>query len=83
MSQSTLPCQLHDYIEIACMYRYQVRLTLKNGQIIEGKAMDIHSSPDRREYLIIDNNRQQIELTQLTKMTVLTLKAKFNEVVFS
>jgi len=77
-----ISCQLHDYIEIACMYGYQVELHLKNTQVIEGKAMDIHTSPDKREYLIIGNEHQKIELTQITKMTVLTPNAKFNEIIF-
>jgi len=64
------------------MYGYQVELHLKNTQVIEGKAMDIHTSPDKREYLIIGNEHQKIELTQITKMTVLTPNAKFNEIIF-
>lgn len=82
MSQCHITCALHDYIEIACMYGYQVKLRLKNGQIISGKALDIQTSVDKREYLIIDNEPQKIELTQLVKMTVLTPNAKFDEVIF-
>ncbi|MBW6454211.1 MAG: Rho-binding antiterminator, partial [Methyloprofundus sp.] len=58
MSQCHITCALHDYIEIACMYGYQVKLRLKNGQIISGKALDIQTSVDKREYLIIDNEPQ-------------------------
>jgi len=74
-----ISCQIHDYIEIACMYGYQVKLKLRNGQVIEGKAMDTHTSPDKREYLVIDN--EKIELIQITKMTILTPNAKFNEII--
>jgi len=77
-----ISCQLHDYIEIACMYGYQVKLHLKNGQVIEGKAMDTHISTDKREYLVIGDEHQKIELTQITKMTVSTPNAKFNEIIF-
>jgi len=77
-----ISCQLHDYIEIACMYGYQVKLHLKNGQVIEGKAMDTYTSPDKREYLVIGDEHQKIELTQITKMTVSTPNAKFNEIIF-
>ncbi|MDF1582190.1 MAG: Rho-binding antiterminator [Methyloprofundus sp.] len=82
MSQCYITCALHDYIEIVCMYGYQVKLQLKNGQIISGKALDIQTSVDKREYLLIDNEPQKIELTQLVKMTVLTPNAKFDEVIF-
>ena len=58
-------------------------LALKDDQIIEGKAVDITTSKDKREYLIIKNvQEQQVELTQLTKLTVLTPNAQFKEVIF-
>lgn len=65
------------------MYGYQIKLILKNNQVIEGKAIDIVNSPEKKECLVIDNDsKQQIELTQLARMQVLTPHAKFNEVVF-
>lgn len=83
MTQDAIPCELHDFVEVACMYGYRLRLILINGQIIEGKAIDIVSSLEKREYLVIEtDSKQQIELTQLVKMQVLTPNAKFNEVVF-
>ena len=83
MTQDAISCELHDFVEVACMYGYQLRLILKNNQIIEGKAIDIVKSPERRECLVIDNDSKlQIELTQLAKMQVLTPNAKFTEVIF-
>ncbi|MCE7913673.1 MAG: transcriptional regulator [Nitrosomonas sp. PRO4] len=83
MSEDAISCELHDFVEVACMYRYLLKLSLKNNQVIEGKAIDIVNSPKGRECLLIDGNpQQQVELTQLTKMEVLTPNAKFREVVF-
>ena len=83
MSQENISCELHDFIEVACMYGYQIQLALKDDQVIEGKAVDITTSKDKREYLIIKNEQeQQVELTQLTKLTVLTPNAQFKEVIF-
>ena len=83
MTQDVISCELHDFVEVACMYGYQLKLFLKNNQVIEGKAIDIVNSPEKRECLVIENDsRQQIELTQLARMQVLTPNAKFNEVVF-
>ena len=83
MHKDTISCDLHDHIEVVCMYGYQVRLELKDHQIFEGKAMDIITSPDKREYLLIKNGQeQQIELAQLAKMQVLTPNARFKEVIF-
>jgi len=83
MSNCSIACDLHDYIEIACMYHYQVKLTLKDQTSIEGKAIDILIGSDKREYLVIDTGqKQQIELNQLKKLQVLTPKAQFSEVSF-
>lgn len=83
MTEDTISCELHDFVEVACMYRYQLKLILKNEQMIEGTAIDIVNTPERQECLIIDNDsRMQIELTQLVRMEVLTPNAKFREVIF-
>ena len=83
MTQDTISCELHDLVEVACMYGYRLKLILKNNQVIEGKAVDIVSSTEKREYLVIDNDsKQHIELTQLAKMEILTPNAKFSEVIF-
>lgn len=83
MSQENISCELHDFIEVACMYGYQVQLALKDDQVIEGKAVDITTSKDKHEYLIIKNEQeQQVELTQLAKLTVLTPNAQFKEIIF-
>ncbi|WP_163391477.1 Rho-binding antiterminator [Enterovibrio norvegicus] len=31
-----IACDIHDYIEITCLYRIRVALTLKNGQVLDG-----------------------------------------------
>jgi len=65
------------------MYGYQLKLTLKDGRIVEGKAVDIMSSPEKREYLMINNGtQQQVDLTELAKMEVLTPNTRFNQVIF-
>ncbi|MBY0500190.1 MAG: Rho-binding antiterminator [Nitrosomonas sp.] len=83
MTENAISCEQHDFVEVACMYRYRLRLVLKNRLIIEGIAIDIVNSPEKQECLVIDNDsRVQIELTQLVSMEVLTPNAKFREVIF-
>jgi Rho-binding antiterminator len=84
MSQCTISCELHDYLEIACLYGYRVKLTLKDHSTIEGKALDLLTSAEKREYLILDNGQEQqhIELNQLSNMQVLTVNARFKAVTF-
>ena len=65
------------------MYGYQVRLTLKDDQIIEGKAIDTLTTAEKREYLLIESDqKQQIELNRLKKLQVLTANAQFKELIF-
>ncbi|MBY0474671.1 MAG: Rho-binding antiterminator [Nitrosomonas sp.] len=83
MTENAISCEQHDFVEVACMYRYRLQLVLKNRQMIEGTAIDIVNSPEKQECLVIENDsRLQIELTQLAKMAVLTPNAKFREVIF-
>jgi Rho-binding antiterminator len=83
MNQNAISCEFHDYIEVICMYGYQVRLELTDGQTLKGKAVDIITSTEKREYLLISNNtKQKVELIHLAKVEVLTPNAQFKEVVF-
>ncbi|WP_428355739.1 Rho-binding antiterminator [Methyloprofundus sp.] len=82
-SPAIISCALHDYIEIACLYNYQIRLLLKNQQTIEGKAVDTLISADKREYLLLECERQiKIELIEIKQLQVLTPQAKFQSVSF-
>jgi Rho-binding antiterminator len=83
MGKEVISCELHDFVEVVCMYGYQLRLILKNGEVIEGKAVDILSI-DQQELLVVDDSgeKKQVDLIALAKMQVLTPNAKFSEVVF-
>ncbi|MXS80967.1 transcriptional antiterminator, Rof [Nitrosomonas eutropha] len=80
-----ISCNLHDYIEVACMYGYQVRLILKDQSTAEGKAKDILTDTETREFLLLETEigSRQVELIFLDKLQVLTPDARFTEVVFS
>lgn len=85
MNKSSISCDLHDYVEVACLYGYRIVLTLNDQRIIEGQAVDIMTAADKREFLVIDiahGQKEQIELNQIRKMQVQTPNAKFSEVVF-
>lgn len=78
-----IACELHDYIEIACLYGYQIRLELKDGSWLEGQAVDTLTTADKREYLLLDHDPQQrIELNRIAKITTLTHQAQFKSVSF-
>lgn len=76
-------CDQHDYLEIACLYGYQLRLILLDGRTVQGQAQDI-ASRERREYLLLeqDGQRLEIEVERLKSLSVLTPGARFEEIVF-
>lgn len=83
MTACVISCELHDYIEIACLYGYQVKLLLKDHRCVEGRALDTLSTEDKCEYLLIDNGEtQRIALHELKSLQVLTANAQFSEVCF-
>jgi Rho-binding antiterminator len=42
-------CNEHDYIEIVCMYRYPIKVTMKTGEVIAGTALDTKRNDAREE----------------------------------
>lgn len=85
MTDHLISCELHDYIEVACMYGYQIRLIMKDQSTMEGKAKDILTDVEKREFLLLEteSGSRQVELISLDKLQVLTPGARFTEVVFS
>lgn len=78
-----IACALHDYMEIVCVYGYQVKLQLKNGHSLEGKAVDLVTNLDKREYLLIEGQQQiKVELIDIKELQVLTANAKFQKIAF-
>lgn len=82
-----IPCELFDYIEIACMFGYKVELTLHSGERYCGVAITTHINQDKQEFLVLqlDSTPPQnieIETSNLSEMTVLTENARFEQVRF-
>ncbi|MBU3003349.1 Rho-binding antiterminator [Paraglaciecola arctica] len=83
-ANKSIACDLYDYLEIACMYRYQVRVTLKSGEVLVGvpKTTVIE---DKKELLLLEcesNQPQKIATLNLKTMEVLTANAKFTRIEF-
>lgn len=83
MSQSPISCELHDYIEIACMHRYRIKIKLKGGRTVTGIAVDTSVTAEKKECLVIENGeRQSIELTQIARIEALSPDAVFKKIDF-
>ncbi len=52
MNKQILSCDLHDYLEIACMYSMPITLTLNDGTEHIGVATTIKSNRTLGEYLV-------------------------------
>lgn len=80
-----ISCNDYDYIEIVCLYRYPVRLTLKSGQTIEGKALDTARNQDKQEAIKLDQNgvEQLVALDDLSLLEVLVDNPHFNQKSFA
>lgn len=78
-----ISCNNHDYIEIACMYRYPVVINFKSGFEITGVAIDTYINTSRQECLkiISAGTIQRIVLDEIHKLTVQTDDAKFKELI--
>jgi len=67
-----LSCQQYDYIEIACMYHYPVKLTMKSGTVVQAKALDTARNENRQECIkvLIDENEKLIILDDIAMLEV-------------
>ncbi|WP_445401775.1 Rho-binding antiterminator [Zobellella sp. An-6] len=79
-----MSCDQHDYLEIACLYRYRVRLTLASGERLTGIALDTRRDAQRQECLLLgtDGAEQLVRLAELTRMEALTDNPHFRSVDF-
>lgn len=64
-----ISCDAHDYFEIVCMRRSQVKVTAKDNKKYYGMATDIKLVKEQ-EYLLIsdDINTQQILLSDVKQL---------------
>lgn len=79
-----IDCNLYDYVEIACMYRYPVRVATTDGAIATGLAIDTLIDKDKAEYLklAVDGEERLVRLDTLTALEPLAPNAKFGKVRF-
>lgn len=82
----TILCELYDYIEIACTFKYPVLLILENGKEREGIATDTLINSDKQECLVLieKQNQEKLEivLNDLVRMQALVENPHFEGVDF-
>jgi len=79
-----ISCNQHDYIEIVCMYRYLIKLTLKSGDIIQGIAVDTQRNDNRAECIKVDVEgvEQLVVLEEIKILEVVVENPHLQKVTF-
>lgn len=84
-----ISCDKHDYIEIACLYRLEVKLFLKNGpvkngQIVQGVAFNTTYSKNREECVVLNTGKgnETIVLEQIASLEAVTKNPHFEKIDF-
>lgn len=81
-----LSCQHYDYVEIACMYHFPIKLLLKSGSELTGVAIDTQRNESRDECLKLktdDKSEQLVVLDTISTMQVLVENPHFKMVNFN
>lgn len=82
-----LHCDLHDYLEIACLYRYWLRIELRDGLTFDAQAFTTHTrrtvDGSLEEYLEVrvDDASREFRLDSLHAITPLSAQALFGRVM--
>ena len=80
-----ISCASHDYVEIACMYRLEIKLVFKNGQIVQGKALQTAYNENKEECIVLETapGNEEIALEQLASMQAVTKNPHFEKIDFN
>jgi Rho-binding antiterminator len=76
-----LNCDLHDYLEIACLYGYRLQIEMV-GRTLVAKALTTRTAPSKEEFLLLQNEDGPFELRldQLLAITPLEPNARFGRI---
>lgn len=81
-----MDCDLHDFLEIACLYRYWLRIELRDGLAFDAQAFTTHTRRNAdgalEEYLEVrvDDASRELRLDRLQAITPLAAQALFGRV---
>ncbi|RJX74676.1 Rho-binding antiterminator [Pseudomonas sp. LS-2] len=75
-----LNCDLYDYLEIACMHGYRLKVELVNGQIFEGTPLTTRTASSKEEFLQFADGIEEVRMDQLAAITPLDDGASFGRV---
>lgn len=79
-----LACDLYDYLEIACMHRYQLAIELIDGSHLLDQALTTQTTA-KEEFLLIrtSDGEQRLRMDRLLAITPQDADASFGRVLLS
>ncbi len=87
MSKQILQCDLHDYLEIACLYAIEVELSLQDGSRLVGTPITTRANSASGEFLEFRENQAEqqrsIPVLSMVSMRALSTNPHFDKIVFS
>lgn len=76
-----IECELHDYVEIACLYGYRLLIELVDGSSFKANAVTTRNTKEEEFLMLAESEGQsEVRLDQLLAITALDDGAKFNRV---
>ena len=80
-----LDCDLYDYVEIACLYRYRLAIELFDGTHLQAQALTTETTASKEEFLILRSPEGELRL-RLDRLLAITPQdpgASFGRVLLS
>lgn len=77
-----LNCDVHDYLEIACMHRYRLQVELIDGRSFVARALTTRTAASKEEFLLLarDSGQCEVRLDQLLAISPLGLNVSFGRI---
>ena len=78
-------CNEYDYVEIVCMYNYQIKLTMKSGECITCIALDTQYNEDREECIKVKHEDTEtcIALNSISILEITVKNPHFKTITFN
>ncbi|MEL6950222.1 MAG: Rho-binding antiterminator [Pseudomonadota bacterium] len=75
-----IACDLHDHIEVACLFRYELAIQLRDGTSVTGKALTTRTLGDKTEHLLLGTkgDSTSVPLNDIRQIDVTTPGARFS-----
>jgi Rho-binding antiterminator len=79
-----IECELHDYVEIACLYGYRLSIELVDGTSFKATAVTTRNTPEE-EFLVLAGSDAagEVRLDRIMAITALDAGARFGRVLLA